>query len=62
LLGVTALIGATVLLLVGRTIPVLLVARALQGISAGFVWTAGMALCLDTVGAENLGKTIGAVS
>ncbi|KAH8589822.1 major facilitator superfamily domain-containing protein [Bisporella sp. PMI_857] len=61
LLGVVALFGATLLLMVGRTIPVLLVARVLQGISAAFVWTTGMALCLETVGAENLGKSIGAI-
>ncbi|KAL4793052.1 major facilitator superfamily domain-containing protein [Aspergillus venezuelensis] len=61
LLGVTALIGATVLLMLGRTAPVLLLARALQGVSASFVWTAGMALCLETVGAENLGAIIGAI-
>ncbi|KAL4965801.1 MFS transporter [Aspergillus stella-maris] len=61
LLGVIALIGATTLLLLGRTVPVLLVARALQGVSASFVWTAGMALCLETVGAGNLGTTIGAI-
>jgi len=62
LLGVTALFGATLLLLNGRTIHILLIARVLQGISAAFVWTTGMALCLETVGAEKLGKTIGAVS
>jgi len=62
LLGVTSLFGATLLLLNGRTIPMLLTARMLQGISAAFVWTTGMALCLETVGAEKLGKTIGAVS
>ena len=62
LLGITALFSATLLLLLGRTITVLLIARVLQGISAAFVWTTGMALCLETVGAENLGKSIGAVS
>ncbi|KAF4985421.1 hypothetical protein FGRMN_11215 [Fusarium graminum] len=61
LLGVAALIAATTLLMLGRTIPVLFVARALQGVSAAFVWTTGMALCLETVGAANLGKSIGAI-
>ncbi|CAG8960470.1 hypothetical protein HYFRA_00008189 [Hymenoscyphus fraxineus] len=61
LLGVTALFGATLLLFLGRTIWVLLVARVLQGFSAAVVWTTGMALCLETVGAENLGKAIGAI-
>lgn len=61
LLGLTALLAATVLLFIGTTMPVLVVARLLQGISAAFVWTIGLALCLETVGPENLGKTIGSV-
>jgi MFS family permease len=61
LFGLTALLAATVLLFVGKTVPVLALARVLQGISAAFVWTIGLALCLETVGPENLGKTIGSV-
>lgn len=61
LLGLTALLGATVLLFLGSSIAVLTIARILQGISAAFVWTIGLALCLETVGPENLGKTIGSV-
>ena len=61
LLGLTALLGATLLLFLGQTIAVLIVARILQGISAAVVWTIGLALTLDTVGPENLGKTIGSV-
>lgn len=61
LLGLTALLAATVLLYLGRTVPVLVLARILQGVSAGTVWTIGLALCLETVGPENLGKTIGSV-
>ena len=61
LAGLVALLLATVLLFVGTTLPVLAVARILQGVSAAFVWTIGLALCLETVGAENLGKTIGSV-
>ena len=62
LFGLTALLGATVLLFVGKSVAVLAVARVLQGVSAAFVWTIGLALCLETVGPENLGKTIGSVS
>jgi hypothetical protein len=62
LAGLVALLSATVLLFVGTTLPVLAIARILQGVSAAFVWTIGLALCLETVGAENLGKTIGSVS
>ena len=62
LVGLTALLLATLLLFLGQSIPVLVVARILQGISAAVVWTIGLALVLDTVGPENLGKTIGSVS
>ncbi|KAK4494242.1 hypothetical protein PRZ48_014540 [Zasmidium cellare] len=61
LFGLASLLAATVLLFLGKTVPVLVVARILQGISAGFVWTIGLALCLETVGPENLGKTIGTI-
>lgn len=61
LLGLGSLLGATVLLFVGRSVEVLLVARVLQGISSAVVWSIGMALCIETVGPENLGKTVGTV-
>ena len=61
LVGLTALLLATLLLLLGQNVAVLVVARILQGISAAVVWTIGLALVLDTVGPENLGKTIGSV-
>lgn len=62
LFGLAALMLSTVLLFLGSNVPVLIIARLLQGISAAFVWTIGMAMCLETVGPENLGKTIGSVS
>ena len=61
LFGLLALLASTVLLFLGTTVPVLALARILQGISAAFVWTIGLALCLETVGPENLGKTIGSI-
>lgn len=61
LFGLLALLASTVLLFLGQTVAILALARVLQGISAGFVWTIGLALCLETVGPENLGKTIGSV-
>lgn len=61
LLGLAALLVATLLLLLGRTVAILALARVLQGISAAVVWTVGLALVLDTVGPKNLGKTIGSV-
>lgn len=61
LLGLSALLGATILLFVGKTVPVLVVARVLQGMSSGMVWTLGLTLCIETVGPENMGKTTGTV-
>ncbi|KAI4777626.1 MFS transporter-like protein, partial [Aureobasidium sp. EXF-8846] len=61
LLGLTALLLATVLLFMGNNVPTLVVARVLQGCSAAFVWTIGLALCVETVGKDNLGKTIGSI-
>ena len=50
------------MLSLGQNVPVLMIARVLQGISAAVVWTVGLALVMDTVGPDNLGKTIGSVS
>ncbi|KAL8997388.1 MAG: hypothetical protein Q9169_003319 [Polycauliona sp. 2 TL-2023] len=61
LAGLVALLGATLMLFLGQSIPVLILARVLQGISGAVVWTIGLALLLDTVGPENLGKTIGSI-
>lgn len=60
--GLSALLAATIMLALGRSIAVLVVARILQGISAAVVWTIGLAMVLDTVGSQNLGKVIGSVS
>ena len=49
------------LLYLGQTIPLLMVARLLQGISAAVVWTIGLALLLDTVGSKKLGVYIGSI-
>lgn len=62
LCGLAALLGATVMLWLGQSIAVLVVARVLQGTSGAVVWTVGLAMVLDTVGPGNLGKTIGSVS
>ncbi|KAL9001719.1 MAG: hypothetical protein Q9188_005317 [Gyalolechia gomerana] len=61
LVGLVALLAATLMLFLGQSIPVLVVARILQGTSAAVVWTIGLALVLDTVGPGNLGKTIGSI-
>ncbi|KAH7034507.1 LOW QUALITY PROTEIN: major facilitator superfamily domain-containing protein [Microdochium trichocladiopsis] len=54
----TALLLTTIMLTVRQSISVLVVARILQGISAT---TIGLAIVLDTVRAENLGKVIGSI-
>ncbi|KAI0010664.1 MFS general substrate transporter [Xylariaceae sp. FL0662B] len=59
--GLAALLAATVMLALGRSIAVLVVARVLQGVSAAVVWTIGLAMVLDTVGPENLGKVVGSI-
>ncbi|KAF3035209.1 hypothetical protein E8E12_003012 [Didymella heteroderae] len=53
------LVVATIMFAFGETIGVLVVARLLQGASAGVVWTLGLAIIVETVGQENLGKTLG---
>lgn len=60
--GLAALLAATLMLAFGRNIPMLIIARLLQGTSAAVVWTVGLAMVLDTVGPDNLGKVIGTVS
>ena len=62
LVGLLALGGSTLLLCLGATIPLLLVGRVLQGVSAAIVWTVGLALLADTVGHERIGQAIGYVS
>lgn len=62
LLGLLALAGSTLMLCLGTSVVVLLVARILQGISASVVYTVGLALLVDTVGPSQIGEMIGYVS
>jgi MFS family permease len=61
LLGLVFLLLSTILLALGRSVAVLAIARLLQGASGGVVWTVGIAIIIETVGQENLGKTMGTV-
>lgn len=61
LAGLCALLASTILLYLGQTIVVLVIARILQGVSAAVVWTIGLAMVMDTVGSEKLGVTIGSI-
>ena len=60
-LGLVMLVFATVLLALGQSVAVLGLARFLQGASGGVVWTVGLAILIETVGQENLGKTMGTI-
>ena len=62
LLGLIFLLGATILLCLGRTLPALVIGRLFQGIAAGIVSTVGFALLVDTIGQESLGQAVGWVS
>ncbi|PVH94365.1 MFS general substrate transporter [Periconia macrospinosa] len=61
LLGLFALLGATVLLNVGSSIGILVVGRMLQGTSAAVVWSVGLALLADTIPQERLAQGMGYV-
>jgi len=56
-----ALLASTTLLWLGKTFPILVLARILQGVSGAVVWTIGLALIMDTVGSDKLGVTIGSI-
>jgi MFS family permease len=62
LLGLAALLGATVMLNVATSLTVFIIGRLLQGISAAVVWVVGLALMADTVPREMLAQYMGYVS
>ena len=62
LIGLVALGAATALLCVGTHMALWVVGRIFQGVAAAIVWTAGLALMVDTVGQDGLGQAIGYVS
>ncbi|TAQ90854.1 hypothetical protein B7494_g797 [Chlorociboria aeruginascens] len=62
LVGLLAAGGATVMLCLARTVALLVVGRILQGVTAGIVWTVGLALLVDTVGKNEIGELFGWVS
>lgn len=60
--GLISLVGATVMICIGTNMPVLIVGRLLQGISAAVVWTVGLALLVDTVGKDEVAQSMGIVA
>lgn len=59
--GLAALLAATLMLSLGKSMAVLVMARVLQGMSGAVVWTVGLAMIMDTVGVGNLGKVMGTI-
>ena len=61
LIGLLALAASTLLLCLGKSIGLLVLGRLLQGVSAAIVWSVGLALLADTMGA-NIGVGMGYTS
>jgi MFS family permease len=59
--GLVLLTGSTLMLCFGQSIPVLVIARLLQGASAAIVWVVALALMADTVGEKDIAKATGYV-
>ncbi|KAI9722180.1 MAG: hypothetical protein M1828_004863 [Chrysothrix sp. TS-e1954] len=62
LVGLLVFAGATALLAIGTSVPLLVVGRLLQGLSGAIVWTTGLALLVDTVGPKHVGQYMGYLS
>ncbi|KAL8794966.1 MAG: hypothetical protein Q9195_002548 [Heterodermia aff. obscurata] len=61
LTGLALTFAATILFAISKAPGLLVLARCLQGASAGIVYTVGLALLIDTVGRESLGQWMGFV-
>lgn len=62
LAGLVVLMVATVIFAISRNFWLLVMSRALQGLSAAIVNAMGLAMVVDTVGSEKLGMTMGTVN
>jgi MFS family permease len=62
LTGLVVLLGATMMLCLGRSIGLLVAGRLIQGLSASVVWCVGLALLADTAGQNDAGQAMGFVS
>ncbi|KAJ5737526.1 uncharacterized protein N7483_002651 [Penicillium malachiteum] len=58
-LGMVAFAGSISMFVLARSLPVLIIARALQGLSASAVWVVGLALIADNVPTERVGEAMG---
>lgn len=61
LTGLVALSCGTVMLCAGKNIGIFVAARIIQGLSSGLVWSAGLALLIDTVGSDQIDQAMGYV-
>lgn len=59
LVSLLTLAGATILLCLGKSVYVVFTSRLLQGLSSAAVYAVGLALLVDTVGREEVGKWMG---
>ena len=62
LFGLLALGATTILFALGTTLPILLIARTLQGLSGAITFTIGSTLLFDAVGKEGIGQAGGYTS
>lgn len=58
-MGLLALGGSTGLFILVRSLPGLIIARALQGLSAAAVWVVGLAILADNVPPERVSEAMG---
>lgn len=58
LVGLVVIGASTLLFFLGKSISVLIIARALQGTAAAFVWTAGPTYIMGRVGPEQMGTAM----
>ncbi|OAA71380.1 Major facilitator superfamily domain, general substrate transporter [Cordyceps fumosorosea ARSEF 2679] len=59
LVGLLWLLAATLLLCLSSNIAMLLIARILQGLSAAMTWSVGLALLIDSVDKNHVGRATG---
>ncbi|KAI9873174.1 MAG: hypothetical protein M1830_000751 [Pleopsidium flavum] len=62
LFGLFIALAGTILMAVTLRVSMLYVARIAQGLSASIIWIVGSATLADTVGGNNMGKTLGTIS
>lgn len=61
-MGLIALAASTALFVVARSLPVLIIARGLQGFSGAAVWVVGLAIIADNVPPDRVAEAMGHTS